>query len=304
MKLIFPYLFLPVLLCHLGCGGVSPTQSEIDFDITSVELRSLLNSAAGRKFAQAPWDVNNDREINTSDLVLFVEHVGEHLEIIVGSGEIQTVTVVNDNDNTIQVTGLGSAMGEPDIVTFVLGVSVEKKTVTEARKTAAEAMKKVIDSLEANGVADSDMQTKQYSIQQQFDYINNRRVSRGYNVTNIVSAILRELDRVPNAIDDATKGGAQMVQVQSIQFGIENSDDLKEVARIAAMENALDKAKVLAAAGAVELGRPIAISEASGSIPSPIYGRSFDGAEVLAETPIESGQLRVTVSVNVVYAIR
>ena len=303
MKAIFAHSLIFLALLHFGCGGDNPIQSENELDFTSIELAALLSSQAGQQFAQAPWDVNNDGNMDASDLLLVVEHLDEDVEIPDAGGAVLHVINSQVGSRTIQVTGLGSAFGEPDKVALVLGVSVERRSVQEARDTAAEAMNGVLDSLKANGVADIDFQTQQFTIHQQFDYVDAQRLFRGYNVTNTVSAILREIELIGQSIDDAAESGGDLVQVQSIQFGIEDSEGLKENARVAAMQNALAKAQTLATEGGVRLGKPISISEGGSSILSQVFVKGFDAAEAVAETPIEAGQLRVTVSVNVIYEI-
>ena len=85
-------------------------------------------------------------------------------------------------DRTIHVTGSGSVTGEPDIAALDLGVSVERETVAEAREEAASAMTALINSLQANNVAEKDIKTENFSIYPQYDYTDDGRVLRGYRV--------------------------------------------------------------------------------------------------------------------------
>ena len=309
MKVKFSYVLAFLIISILGCGGDGPTVPEEEkLDLSSVELAPFLSTQAVRQFAQAPWDVNNDGKIDIFDLMMVAQHFGEDVEAP-NQGELREGTVLEIINNqqtskTIQVTGSGSASGEPDIVVLTLGVSVERASVKEAREKAAEAMNKVLDSLKGNGVAEKDLQTQQFSIQQQFDFIEGRRVFRGYRVTNTVSAKSHDLDRVGQLIDDAAEAGGDLVQVQSIRFAIDDPKELQAQARVDAMKNALAKAQTLAVEGDVTLGKPISISESSSSVlpPSP-FGRDV-AAEGLSATPIETGQLQVTVTVHVLYEIK
>ena len=74
-------------------------------------------------------------------------------------------------------------------------------------------------------------------------------------------------------IDDAAEAGGDLVQVQSIQFAIDDSKELQVQARVKAMQDAQAKAKTLAEEGGVTLGKPISISESSSSSPFPIAAR-------------------------------
>ena len=206
----------------------------------------------------------------------------------------------------IHVTGSGSVVGEPDIATLRLGVSVEKETVAEAREAAAAAMTGVIASLKANGIADNDIQTERFSIHPEYDYTENRRVLRGYRVNNTVSAKVRELEDLSEVIDSAAEAGGDIVVVNSIQFMIEDATALQTQARGLAVKNAEAKAQTLAEASGVKLGKPVAITETvSGGGPPIAFARSeeFAADSARSSTPIEAGELTIVVNVTVVYEI-
>lgn len=220
--------------------------------------------------------------------------------------QIVTPLLPSPESRTIHVTGNGSVVGEPDIATLNLGVSAEKASVEEAREAAASAMTSVIDSLKANDVAEKDIQTENFSIYPQYDYTDNGRVLRGYRVSNTVSAKVRELESLSDIIDDAAGAGGDIVVVNSIQFMIEDSTPLQTQARALAVKNAEAKAQTLAEASGVTLGKPITITEMSAGGGPPI---AFVESAALADesarssTPIQAGELTVTVNVTMVYEI-
>ena len=206
----------------------------------------------------------------------------------------------------IHVTGSGSVVGEPDIATLNLGVSVEKKTVAEAREAAAVAMTAVIDTLKASGISENDIQTERFSISPQYDYTENGRVLRGYSVNNTVSAKVRELENLSEVIDAAAEAGGDIIVVNSVQFMIEDTTPLQTQARGLAVKNAEAKAQTLADASGVTLGKPIAITETSHTASPPIAfaeSAQFAADSARSSTPIEAGELTVTVNITVVYEI-
>jgi uncharacterized protein YggE len=274
--------------------------------LTAAELAPLLNVQAGLDFAAAPRDVNQDGEINLFDLVIVAGSLGDDVEVSIQPEE-RTIEVINreKTEKTVRVTGTGRVAGPPDVVVLSIGVSVERDSVKQARTEAAEAMAGVIESLKGNGLLDPDIQTQHFSIYQRFDYIKGQREFRGYNVTNTVSAKIRDLDTVGNVIDDAAEAGGDLVQINSIQFSIDDTTKLRMQARVAAMQDAQAKAQTLATEGGVTLGKPISISE-SGDFyaPRPIgFDLAFAEEAAAVDTPIQSGQLRITVTVNVTYEI-
>jgi uncharacterized protein YggE len=208
-----------------------------------------------------------------------------------------------DGEEGIQVSGTGSAFGVPDVAFIDLGVTVEKKSVTDARNEAAGAMQKVIDSLKGSGVDEKDIQTQRFSIQPVFDYPDGRQVLRGFEVTNMVTAEVRDIDRLDDALDKAAAAGGDLVQIQGIRFDIDDPSELQAEAREKAVGEAKEKGETLAGLSGVTLGKPISISETTAAPPTPTYAEAplARGAEVA--TPIEAGELEVTVTVNVMFAI-
>ncbi len=206
----------------------------------------------------------------------------------------------------IHVTGSGSVVGEPDIATLNLGVSVEKKTVAEAREAAAVAMTAVVASLKANDIAENDIRTERFSIYPQYDYTDNGRVLRGYSVNNTVSAKVRELESLSDVIDDAAEAGGDIVVVNAIQFMIEDPTPLQAQARALAAKNAAAKAQTLAEASGVTLGKPVTITETTfGGLPPIAFAEeaAFAADTARSKTPIEAGELTIVVNVTVVYEI-
>ena len=304
VKFIYPLVCMVILLS--GCAADEGTKPEEASQLTAAELTPLLNTQAGLDFAAAPRDVNGDGSINLFDLVIVAGSLGDDVEVSIQPEE-QTIEVINreKTEKTVRVTGTGAVTGEPDIVVLSIGVSVERDSVKQARADAAEAMTGVIESLKGHGLLDEDIQTQHFSIHQRYDYIKGRREFRGYSVTNTVSAKIRDLNIVGDVIDDAAEAGGDLVQINSIQFTIDDPTTLKMQARVAAMGDAQAKAETLATEGGVTLGKPIAISESGDFYAPRPAGLEFAFADDAgaASTPIQSGQLQITVTVNVVYEI-
>ena len=303
VKFIYPLVCLMILL---GCAADEGTKPEEELELTAAELAPLLNIQAGLDFAASPRDVNQDGSIDLFDLVIVAGSLGDDVEVSVQPDE-RTIEVINreKTEKTVQVTGTGMVTGTPDVVVLSVGVSVERDSVKQARADAAEAMTRVIESLKGNGILDEDIQTQHFSIHQQYDYIKGRREFRGYRVTNTASAKIRDLNIVGDVIDDAAEAGGDLVQINSIQFTVDDPTSLKMQARVAAMGDAQTKARTLATEGGVTLGKPISISEPGDFYAPYPAGLEFAfaaDAEAVA-TPIQSGQLQITVTVNVIYEI-
>lgn len=231
----------------------------------------------------------------------------EYLEMAsTGENSEQIISIVPQQNTGIWVTGQGEVMAVPDIASLRLGVEARADTVAEAQAEASEAMNKVMEALKDNGVAEEDIQTQQFGIYPMTRW-NERKDEEeiiGYRVTNMVVAKLREVDRVGEIIEAVAEAGGDLTRMQSISFTVGDPTPYYEEARSKAIENAKDKAAQLADLAGVELGKPTYISE--GPVYRPEVPRYFPEIEeemAAPQPPISPGELKIMVSVQVVYAI-
>ena len=221
----------------------------------------------------------------------------------------QGVVSLPQQQNTgIWVTGQGEAMAVPDIAELRLGVEAHANTVAEAQTQASEAMDKVVVALKDNGVAEKDIQTQRFSIYPVTRWISEKDEEEiiGYRVTNIVVAKIREMDKVGDIIDAVAEAGGDLTQIQGISFSVDDPTPYYEEARAKAVKDAKDKALQLADLADVKLGKPTYISE--GLVYRPELTRGIYEAAAPApapppETPISPGELKITLNIQVAYAI-
>ncbi len=220
--------------------------------------------------------------------------------------QVITSTAGAEQSTGIWVVGQGETMAVPDMAELRLGVEARAETVAEAQAQASGAMGKVMRTLEDNGVAEKDIQTQYFSIYPVTKWIEsqNREEVIAYRVSNMVVAKIRDVDRAGDIIDAVAQAGGDLTRIQGIAFTVDDPTEYYEEARKDAVENARTKAQQLADSAGVKLGNPIYISE--GSIYQPKSTRNLYDMAPAAEaggTPIGPGELRITVNVQVVYAI-
>jgi hypothetical protein len=220
----------------------------------------------------------------------------------------ETTTIQNPdpNDFGITVDGEGKVTAPPDVAMLTLGVSTQAPTVAEARDQAASALEAMIASLRNNGIDDDDIQTQNLSIYPEYSFPDGNPVLRGYRVTNQVHVTIRDIDTTSQVVDSAVDAGGDATQLQGISFTIDDPASLKDQARELAVRDARARADILARAAGVDIGNAVRISETvdSGG-PIPIFARDEAlGAGPDVATPIEPGELDVTVHVTVTWAIQ
>jgi len=220
-----------------------------------------------------------------------------------------TVEAVNlgGQQEGIWVTGQGKVTAVPDIATLRLGIEAQEATVSEAQTQAAEAMDEVMTALIDNEVAEKDIQTQYFSIRQvrRWSETKDQEIVVGYRVTNMVTAKIRDIDKVGSIIDAVAVAGGDLTRIDNISFSIDDPSAYFEEARQKAMADAEAKAELLARLAGVSLGKPTYISEGI-QIPPPIYPRAvYEEVPIPAPAlpPISPGEMEISLTLQVAYAI-
>lgn len=216
---------------------------------------------------------------------------------------------VGNQQQGIWVTGEGKVMAVPDIATVRLGIEAQEATVAEAQTQASEAMERVMTALEDSGVAEKDIQTQYFRIDQitRWDELMGQEVIIGYRVSNMVTAKIRDVDNAGLIIDAVVTAGGDLTRIDSINFSIDDPSVYLGEARQKAMADVKAKAEDLAKLAGVRLGKPTYISESS-YLPSPIYPRVVyemppAPAPAPVAPPISPGEMEITLNVQIAYAI-
>ena len=230
------------------------------------------------------------------------EALPESPEALPAGGNI----ILSQQNTGIWVVGEGTVSVAPDVANLNLGVEAQAITVTEAQGQAAEAMAAVMTVLDDYGIADKDIQTRRFRIEPVEEWEKDKRILIGYQVSNMVTVKVRELDDTGAVIDAVAEAGGDYFRINSISFTVDDPSKYYEELREKAMEDAEAKAEQLAYLAGVDLGKPTYISE--GHIYPPV---SYDfyresGTPVPAPaptTPISPGETEIRLTVQVVYSI-
>lgn len=227
-----------------------------------------------------------------------------------GEGTDNTVGAETlEGQRGISVSGDGYVTIKPDTAYVDVGVQAVADTVESARSQAADAMTKVIDALKANGVAEADIQTTSFSISPQYDYSTNTPALRGYMVSNTVTAKLKGEpgnigDNAGKLVDAAAKAAGNLATVNGVRFTLDDQAAAISDARKKAFDAAKTRAAELAKLAGVGLGDVQHITEGSLSVPGPLYYAKAEMAPAAdGGTPIQAGELTISTSVSVTWAI-
>ncbi len=194
--------------------------------------------------------------------------------------------------DTVTVTGTGSVEAVPDRAEVSAGVETRAATARAALSANGTAMQKVLAALRASG--GKDVTTQTVSLSTAFDQNGQ---PNGFVASNIATAETT-LDNAGSLIDAAVAAGANTVYGPSLSRS--DADALYNHALAKAVDDAAERASVLARAAGRSLGRVTAMVEA-GSAPIPFAAKASAAQD---STPVVSGPQETTASVTVTYELR
>ncbi|RDI47995.1 SIMPL domain-containing protein [Falsibacillus pallidus] len=214
--------------------------------------------------------------------------------------EPQNRSFTSSKETTITVTGEGSIKASPDTVLLSLGVITENKDLAAAQSENAQQTTSVIDAIGKMGIPRENIQTKDYNIYPQYDYIEGKQILRGYQVNHQLAVTIRTPEITGKLIDQAVASGANTVQ--NIQFLVSNSEGYYQKALELALNDATQKAKTISASlGKDTAPTPIKIVEQSRAVAEPIPIAFAQAAK--SSTPIEAGKNLITATLLVEYKL-
>lgn len=221
---------------------------------------------------------------------------------------VTTATATLAHDTTpgqLHITVQGTASATPDLARLNAGVVAQAATASQAMADQRNRMTRVMAAIRKAGIAERDIQTSGINLSPLYTRGENRnappRIS-GYQASNQVNVIVRDLTKVGAGLDALVESGAN--NIGQVSFGFSNQAELVEKARANAIAELKKRRDFYRDVGELKIGRLINLSEGGGHRP-PQPMMMMDRAESSkAVTPIAPGQSEVSVSLSATYEIK
>jgi len=220
-----------------------------------------------------------------------------------GAAWAQAEPDVRIEGRTITVTAEGRAAAVPDMAHVSIGVVQEAEAAVDALAAMNTAAADVIALLQEAGIAPTDMQTGQLSLEPRYVYRENEsegpRIT-GFIATTTLDVRVRDLPLLGVVLDAAVQDGAN--RLGGVRFDLQDREPAMDEARRRAVAAARARAALFADAADVELGEVLSISEVIGrNGPRPMMEASF--AMDRSAVPVAEGEVNLTAQVTMVYRI-
>lgn len=226
---------------------------------------------------------------------------------------------------SFSVSGEGKVTAIPDVAEFSFGVITQGgRDIADAQKQNTDKMNALVGFIKSQGVASEDIKTQQFSIEPRYQYYDcsQRMILSsgtgptpcpppdivGYTVTQSALVKVRDFNKIGGIMGELSQKGAN--SVSQLSFTIDDKTRIENDAREEAIEQAKEKARMIAKTGGFRIGKLLSIDE-SGYQPIPYYRDAVGGyaktmsPEMAPVAPtIEPGSQDVTISVMLRYEIR
>lgn len=210
--------------------------------------------------------------------------------------------------NTIAVSGMAEQEVAPDMAYIDVGINVRADDAETARTQEAQIASQIRRALLGLAITDNDLQNTSYYLYQEYKVDRNGvRTADKYVLDSSIKVTVKDLDKLSQVIDNVVEAGA--TNISNITYALSTQNIIHRQLLATAVENARDKAAVVANAGSRTLGNML-----SADI------NSFDGGTIVAyganklrsttniaedgvATKLSPGKIKLNARVQVVFSL-
>lgn len=198
----------------------------------------------------------------------------------------------------VSVSGEGEIRTAPDEVSLLLRVVRNDPKPADARRLMAATAAEVIAALRKMNVPARSIQTTESSLQAQYRYDRGDRALTGYSASTTITVKLDKVKAYDEVVTQALESGAN--ELAGVNFSHSRLGEFEKEARKKAVEDAAEKARLLAEAAGARIGRVHRISEeTAGPVPPFRALSAMRGAEGEPLPSIAEGEIVVRATVRV-----
>ena len=226
-------------------------------------------------------------------------------------------TKEQENQSSVSVSGIGTVFAQPDMVQMTVNFSHIAPTTKAAKKAVEETMQRILKILQGENIEDKFIKTVSLNYNMEYDYRKGYRVLIGQRaqqtIVVTVNDIINTPERFSSLLDKIT--AIDKIEVQDIQFDIENKAELFKQSRELAYQKAFEKASQYAALSKRKIGKVLTISE--GISRDVAYPRMFmnnqnfrvpmpmaaEAAEDGGGSSVPTGERGVTSEINITFSL-
>ena len=210
--------------------------------------------------------------------------------------------------NTIAVSGMAEQEVAPDMAYIDVGINVRADDAETARTQEAQIVSQIRRALLGLAITDNDLQNTSYYLYQEYKVDRNGvRTADKYVLDSSIKVTVKDLDKLSHVIDNVVKAGA--TNISNITYALSTQNIIQRQLLATAVENARDKAAVVANAGSRTLGNMLSadINSFDGGTIVAYGANKLRSTTNLAEdgvaTKLSPGKIKLNARVQVVFSL-
>ncbi|MFN9252372.1 MAG: SIMPL domain-containing protein [Holosporaceae bacterium] len=210
---------------------------------------------------------------------------------------------------TINTTGTCSKEVVPDRGRLQLTAVVEDKDLKVANAKATEQYEKLRIDILAMKLPDAEVKTSEYVVQEQWDYVDGRRIKRGYQARMGLSVVTSDLSRLGDVMAMAAKHNIPEVSQLQLFLSTAKAKEAERSCLADAAGDAREKASKLAAGIGVKLGAIQRLDSSGGYTTPPVsYSQPrmrgmLAASDAEVAPTVEAGRQTIDVTVSASFLI-
>ena len=209
-------------------------------------------------------------------------------------------------EQTITVNGSGETLVAADTAVVSVGVSVRKKDALEAQSAANEVIASIRAALAGAGLKEEDISTGYINLYAVYDYSKDIEEIVAYSANSSLAIKVTDMGRVGEVIDMAFGAGANTLD--GVSFSVTDDTEARKEALKAAVEDAKEKAAILAEAaglGEIEIesiqeGTVYSFDSGVNNFSRKVYGE----AAMDSPTVVQAAKICVSAGVTVTFRVK
>lgn len=210
--------------------------------------------------------------------------------------------------NTIAVSGMAEQEVAPDMAYIDVGINVRADDAETARTQDAQIASQIRRALLGLAITDNDLQNTSYYLYQEYKVDRNGvRTADKYVLDSSIKVTVKDLDKLSQVIDNVVEAGA--TNISNITYALSTQNIIQRQLLATAVENARDKAAVVANAGSRTLGNMLSadINSFDGGTIVAYGANKLRSTTNLAEdgvaTKLSPGKIKLNARVQVVFSL-
>lgn len=202
------------------------------------------------------------------------------------------------NAAEISVQGSAAVPVVPDGYELSFVVEEQGQVVSKLNDAVASQLQSIIDFLKQSQIDERNIQSMQINLHPHYVSTNMGREQQGFVLSRDIKIRDTNIENFDNIIDGVIKRGAD--RILNFNFTMSKEQAAYEQALVAALENAISKAKLIADGSNMEVGHIVSLTESGASRPVPMMR-----SEMFASAPVSlPGEQAVNASVSVTFSLQ